>query len=421
MKHRILTTAYSSRPHGIPRLGAWRRREFPSDLVIANRPEAAAELLLHNHGMIGNRITHRIEDGVRIRGTWRPVFVKDGDYYLTDLIIYADGLISCREGLITVEGLEETLQSGRVATTLPEGAWAAVEDLAAWKFSDAKSVTPDLLIAEVRDTLDQLNGRPDSADRCMEAVHAFLADQTEEKRAAARAAFLAVPRRHRILGDMDRKDWPLRMLLAGPGGHTYRFPKEPPVTQEHYDQALAYFGPPRPTSQRGTSDPADGPVASHAPPVRIRYLFPQAPVPKPNPRSSLHNNYPAPITLGEATYPSVTYAYWALSIASPQDREAVATADTFWKARTHAMKSPRHDGWEHVRTAVMTRLLRAKYDQHPELAETLLATGDATLVYDEMDSAFWGNNSGQGRNWNGRLHELIRSELHLRRTGALGL
>ncbi|MGW4840343.1 NADAR domain-containing protein [Streptomyces globisporus] len=69
----------------------------------------------------------------------------------------------------------------------------------------------------------------------------------------------------------------------------------------------------------------------------------------------------------------------------------------------------------------MTGLLRAKYGQHPELAEILLATDDATLIYDDMESAFWGDNAGRGRNWTGRLLELVRSELRLRRNGVPGL
>lgn len=73
--------------------------------------------------------------------------------------------------------------------------------------------------------------------------------------------------------------------------------------------------------------------------------------------------------------------------------------------------------WEHARTAVMTSLLRAKYDQHPDLAEILLETDDATVIYDDADSAFWGDNAGRGRNWTGRLLELVRSELHARRAG----
>lgn len=65
----------------------------------------------------------------------------------------------------------------------------------------------------------------------------------------------------------------------------------------------------------------------------------------------------------------------------------------------------------------MTMLLRAKYAQHPDLAEVLLATEDATLLYDDADSSFWGDNAYRGRNWTGRLLELVRSELHAQRTG----
>jgi hypothetical protein len=46
-----------------------------------------------------------------------------------------------------------------------------------------------------------------------------------------------------------------------------------------------------------------------------------------------------------------------------------------------------------------------------------LATDDATLIYDDANSAFWGDNAGRGRNWTGRLLELVRSELHARPAG----
>jgi len=35
-------------------------------------------------------------DGQRVEGTWRHVFVRNWDrYFLTDLIVYADGAIDC--------------------------------------------------------------------------------------------------------------------------------------------------------------------------------------------------------------------------------------------------------------------------------------------------------------------------------------
>ncbi|MGZ9929700.1 NADAR family protein [Streptomyces sp. NC-S4] len=371
--------------------------------------------------MIGNRITHRTADGVRIPGTWRHAFIRNGgSYFLTDLFIYADGLIDCW-GLVTVAEFEEKLRTGWVATSFPEGGEASAHELADWKFSEPESwITPELLVAEVRDTIDELNGRPDSTDRCLAAVDVFLADRTEENRAAARAAFLAVPESQRrfALGDMDRKDWPLRVLVAGPGGRTY-LSFDGTVTQENYDGALAYFEErARWNAERGTRLPADGPETPHAPAVQLYHSYPGKPVADPG-KVGLRHDYPAPITVADTDYPSVAHAYWALSAAGPETRHTIATAENASAARTLAAGVPRREDWEHVRTAVMTHLLRAKYDQHPELAEVLLATDDSTVIYDDVNSAFWGDNAGRGRNWSGRLLELVRSEIRMRRAGIL--
>jgi predicted NAD-dependent protein-ADP-ribosyltransferase YbiA (DUF1768 family) len=61
----------------------------------------------------------------------------------------------------------------------------------------------------------------------------------------------------------------------------------------------------------------------------------------------------------------------------------------------------------------MAGLLRAKFIQDPDLAEFLLATGNATISYiDHDESPYWRDaGSRGGRNWVGRLLELVRSEL----------
>jgi predicted NAD-dependent protein-ADP-ribosyltransferase YbiA (DUF1768 family) len=89
----------------------------------------------------------------------------------------------------------------------------------------------------------------------------------------------------------------------------------------------------------------------------------------------LRNDFPAPITVGTQTHPSVADAYEAL--------RGTITAQE--------------------QTAVMAELLRLKFAQHPELAETLTATGTAPLIYQDT-SSLWG-----------RLLELIRSELAVQR------
>ncbi|GGQ03736.1 hypothetical protein GCM10010266_29070 [Streptomyces griseomycini] len=367
--------------------------------------------------MTGNRITYRTVDGIRVPGTWRHVFIRNVRHHLTDLFIYADGLVDCW-GLVTLEEFEGKLRSGWVATELPEGAEASAFELATWKFGEPRTwLTPETLVAEIRDTIDQLNGRPDSTDRCLAAVDAFLADRTEEKRAAARDAYFAIPRTQRpyALGDMDRKDRPLQVPVAGPGGFAARRPDEE-ITQEVYDRALAYFEDrAKWRAEQRSRVPADGPVTPVAPAIHLCQSHPLEAPDDPG-TEALLNEYPAPVEVDGVTYPTVTHAYWSLSAADPAVREAVARAGGTFEARSLAAGADRREGWEQARTAVMATLLRAKYTQHPHLARVLLSTDDATLVYDDIASGFWGDNGGRGRNWAGRLLELVRSELHAGRS-----
>ncbi|NEE40975.1 DUF1768 domain-containing protein, partial [Streptomyces sp. SID7982] len=72
---------------------------------------------------------------------------------------------------------------------------------------------------------------------------------------------------------------------------------------------------------------------------------------------ALRNDYPAPITVGDVLHPSVAHAYWALSVARPEISSTITAADTAHAARELAAAAPRREGWEHLRTAVMTGLL----------------------------------------------------------------
>ncbi|MDQ3788452.1 MAG: NADAR family protein [Actinomycetota bacterium] len=83
-----------------------------------------------------------------------------------------------------------------------------------------------------------------------------------------------------------------------------------------------------------------------------------------------------------------------------------------------AEQAPRRDAWADARLAVMTALLRAKFRGHPDLADTLLSTGDAQLVSNEyFDSRFWGATRNGGRHWVARLLEVVRAELAAERAG----
>ncbi|MBW8483130.1 NADAR family protein [Actinomadura parmotrematis] len=122
-----------------------------------------------------------------------------------------------------------------------------------------------------------------------------------------------------------------------------------------------------------------------------------------------------PVRYRGREYPSVTHAYWALAAADPGDHDRVRDAATARDAHELGGRVPHPPDWPDVRTAVMAELLRAKFAQHPQAADRLVATGDARILYTGfMESRHWlaaGGGSGEGLNWMGRLLELIRAEI----------
>ena len=74
--------------------------------------------------------------------------------------------------------------------------------------------------------------------------------------------------------------------------------------------------------------------------------------------------------------------------------------------------------WESVKVEIMKKAVRAKFEQHTELAALLVSTGGAELIEHTENDAFWGDGGdGKGRNMLGRILMEIRQELRLRAIG----
>jgi predicted NAD-dependent protein-ADP-ribosyltransferase YbiA (DUF1768 family) len=371
--------------------------------------------------------TFRLVDGERIEGTTRPVFIRNGGtYFLSELRVFADGLIDCW-GLVDLSGLREKLRSGWVATSLEPGARASANHLASWRFSEPQMwVTADELLGEVADDIDTLNGRPDSTRRCHAALERYLESRSEQDRVALRDAYEAIPRHMRVyvLGDMDRKDWPLRVLCTetgGPIGGDPRLGGEKAVTEQMRQEAFGYFaGRERATEENRQPIYPDGPEGADSPTLILNQgIFPKGWPADPG-TLVLRNEYPAPIAVEGVTYPTVVHAYWALATTSPEARDRIREAARPVDAGKLAEQAPLRPDWPAVRLAVMASLLRAKYAQHPELAGILLATGDARIHYTGIGSRYWNAGRREGRNWMGRLLELVRAEIAAERAASPG-
>jgi hypothetical protein len=291
----------------------------------------------------------READGERIEGVTRPVFIRNGrNYYLTDLEIYADGSIFCW-GWVDLAGLKAKLASGWVATSFEAGAQASAHHLASWRFDEPQSwMEPQWLLGEVADEIDKLNGRPDSTGRCLLALDRYLQSRWEEDRAALSAAYEAIPEhlRHYALGDMESKDWPLRVLVAGVGGQveTYYEPGHELVTGEMHLQALDYFADrERERVKWEQRTYADGPERAASPTVHLKQVVYPKGWPDDPGVLALRNEYPAAITVDEVSYPTVVHAYWALAVADPAMAEQIRTAGRPYDAKLAEQAAIRQD------------------------------------------------------------------------------
>ncbi|WP_407836730.1 NADAR domain-containing protein [Streptomyces sp. DSM 116496] len=365
--------------------------------------------------------TFRISDGETINGAWCLVWWKHDfgdDHFPEDLFVYADGRIS-RGGYEATDlaGLARLLASGKVALTRPDGSERTVHP-SKWLARYPEPRTDASFLAEVADEISRLAGRPTTDERLWEAVRGYQRDTTEPNRSLLREAYLAVPAHRRVfvLGDMDLQDRPLRILVTDLGEPVDG--DGPVATPELHQGALDYFADVDTSVERAERERvvryADAPVGAPQPPV----VLSETVYPRGRPAElgvfALRNDYDAPFTYEGETYPTVVHGYWALYAADRADHDRIRAAATAREAQELGGGAAGRADWAARRLAVMAGLLRAKFDQHPRLAELLTATGEGAILYTGSDSPFWCDQGsrGGGRNWTGRLLELIRSELH---------
>lgn len=126
----------------------------------------------------------------------------------------------------------------------------------------------------------------------------------------------------------------------------------------------------------------------------------------------LSNFYPVLITLDGLDYLSAEAAYQAYKCESREDRRAFAriSAD---EAKRLGRKIAIRPDWDVVKLDVMRRVVRAKFEQHPNLAYSLLETDDAQLIEgNSWHDVYWGVDvrTGEGENHLGRILMDLRRE-----------
>lgn len=132
----------------------------------------------------------------------------------------------------------------------------------------------------------------------------------------------------------------------------------------------------------------------------------------------LSNFYPAPVKLGQLTFPTNEHAFQAAKykVAFGSDKEKhdyvekILSAPTPAKAKYHG-RSVRMDldEWERQKVMYMRKVVRAKFEQHPTLQQKLIQTGAAMLVEgNDWNDTFWGRCNKVGLNILGSILMEVR-------------
>ncbi len=133
------------------------------------------------------------------------------------------------------------------------------------------------------------------------------------------------------------------------------------------------------------------------------------------------NYYPSLIQFEGIVYPTVEHAFQAMKIENINTRMYIARFPTPGEAKRFARHVALRPYWDKgpngspgIKFEIMESLVRLKF-RNPNLAEALLATGDAILEEgNTWGDRIWGvDTSGRGENHLGKILMRIRNEMRI--------
>lgn len=136
---------------------------------------------------------------------------------------------------------------------------------------------------------------------------------------------------------------------------------------------------------------------------------------KVNEQFGCFSNFAAyPVELDGKVWPTSEHYFQAQKFAGTEFQEEIRRVKSpMIAARMGRDQSkPLRADWERVKDEVMRRAVLAKFTQHAELRDALLAIGDAALVEHKRNDSYWGDGGdGRGRNMLGQILVSVRDEL----------
>lgn len=115
-------------------------------------------------------------------------------------------------------------------------------------------------------------------------------------------------------------------------------------------------------------------------------------------------------------FPTSEHAYQASKFIDDKVVEEIRRAKSPLEAKVVAKSklgtSAENPNWQSDKLLTMEKILKAKLDQHLEVKNAVISTGNAEIVEDSPVDSFWGcGKDGKGESHLGKLWMKIRKEL----------
>ena len=125
----------------------------------------------------------------------------------------------------------------------------------------------------------------------------------------------------------------------------------------------------------------------------------------------LSNDYPAELTYEGIAYPCATSAFLASKYGDLAERKNISSMSPE-KAKMKYNAVLGNPEWQEHQNDVMDKIIRLKFQQHPEFVGMLLDTGNRRLINGGKKDKYWGVNltTWEGENYLGQILMKVRKE-----------
>lgn len=141
-------------------------------------------------------------------------------------------------------------------------------------------------------------------------------------------------------------------------------------------------------------------------PVEIRFYL------KRDPYGCFSNFAPYPVKIDGKIWTTTEHYYHAQRFAGTEYEEVIRNIKTPFQAKVVAKSGvyPRRKDWFDVKFEIMTKAVRAKFEQHNDLRDILVSTGNAILKeHTELDHYWADGGDASGRSRLGEILMMVRS------------